>query len=219
MRQGNPAASPAIRVLVVDDHPAVREGLALLLAAEGIDVCAESGARTGALEHLEESRPDLAIVDLSLDGEDGLVLVGDLKARGVPTLVYSMHNDTRHVAGAFAAGALGYVAKSEFRQVLVEGIRAVACGQRFVSPRAAIALAERLAGSTADENLARLSGKEREVYRLIGEGEGTNEIAAALRISTHTVESYFARIQQKLGLEGMHGLRRHAIDHYHKQAR
>ncbi|MCG3194439.1 MAG: Chemotaxis response regulator protein-glutamate methylesterase [Thermoanaerobaculia bacterium] len=113
MRQGNPPASPAIRVLVVDDHPAVREGLALLLAAEGIDVCAESGARTGALEHLEESRPDLAIVDLSLDGEDGLVLVGDLKARGVPTLVYSMHNDTRHVAGAFAAGALGYVAKSE----------------------------------------------------------------------------------------------------------
>lgn len=211
--------APQIRILVVDDHPAVREGLTFLLSNEGIDVCAEASGRTDALTLVNERDPDMAIVDLSLDGEDGLLLVSDLREQEVPTLVYSMHNDARRVGGAFAAGALGYVTKAEFRGVLVEAIRAVAAGRRFVSPRAAVALAERMAGPPAEESLARLSGKEREVYCLIGQGEGTYEIATKMRISTHTVESYFARIQLKLGLDGMHELRRHAIDHTHQRAR
>ncbi len=217
MSRNDSAPPGSIRVLVVDDHPAVREGLALLLSTEGIDVCATAGRRAEALALAQESHPHLAIVDLSLDGEDGLLLVSDLKERGLPTLVYSMHNDARHVGGAFAAGALGYVTKSEFRGVLVEAIHAVKGRQRFVSPKAAVALAGRLAGPAADETLARLSGQETEVYRLVGQGEGTHEIAAAMRISTHTVESYCARIQLKLGLEGMHELRRHAIEHLHQQ--
>jgi DNA-binding NarL/FixJ family response regulator len=209
MRPGRTAVST--RILVVDDHPAVREGLMLLVSTEGMEVCAQAGCRADAITSAEAARPHLAVVDLSLDAEDGLLLLAQLKARGVPALVYSMHGDAHHVQAAFAAGALGYVTKSEFRGVLVEAIRAVAAGQRFVSPRAAVALAEGLTDRQAGEERGSLSGQEREVYRLLGTGEGTAEIAAAMDISIHTVESYYARIQQKLGVEGMHGLRRRAI--------
>jgi DNA-binding NarL/FixJ family response regulator len=208
-----------IRLLVVDDHPAVREGLALLVSSEGMEVTAAAGRRAEALERVDACRPDLAVVDLSLDGEDGLVLVADLKARGIPALVYSMHNDPKHVEDAFVAGALGYVTKLEFRGVLVEAIRAVSAGRRFVSPKAALALADRLTEAASGGGLDHLSAKEREVYRLLGQGEGTFEIATAMKISTHTVESYYGRIQLKLGLVGMHELRHHAIDHYRQQAR
>jgi DNA-binding NarL/FixJ family response regulator len=219
MNAEHPASPGPIRLLVVDDHPAVREGLALLVSSEGMEVCAEAARRAEALLRADECRPDLAVVDLSLDGEDGLLLVADLAARGVPTLVYSMHNDAEHVEGAFGAGALGYVTKAEFRGVLVEAIRTVSAGLRFVSAKAAVALADRLTESPAVDSHGTLSGKEREVYRLLGQGEGTSEIAAAMNISTHTVESYYARIRQKLGLDGMYELRRHSIDHFRQQVR
>jgi two-component system, NarL family, invasion response regulator UvrY len=207
-----------IRLLLVDDHPAVREGLALLVSSEGIDVSAEAAQGADALKCVDACRPDLAIVDLSLDrGEDGLVLVAELKARGIPALVYSMYTDPQHIEGAFVAGALGYVTKAEFRGVLVEAIREVGAGRRFVSPKAAAALAERLTGAPSGGDLDHLSAKEREVYRLLGEGEGTYEIASAMKISTHTVESYYGRIRLKLGLEGMYELRHHAIDHHRQR--
>jgi DNA-binding NarL/FixJ family response regulator len=219
MDSDNLTASPLIRVVLVDDHPAVREGLALLLAPEGIDVCAEAGGRADGLARVEERRPDLAIVDLSLDGADGLALIADLHERAVKVLVYSMHNDALRVGSAFAAGALGYVTKREFHGVLVQAIREVAAGRRFVSPNAAAALAESLTGSAAGGAVPKLSPQEREVYELLGQGEGTPEIAAALRISNHTVESYYARILVKLSLNGMYELRRHAIDHFRKHTR
>ncbi len=209
-------SSPPIRVLLVDDHPAVREGLALLLAPEGIEVCAEADSRTDALACVEERRPDVAIVDLSLEGEDGLALVADLHGRGVPVLVYSMHRDARHIGGAFAAGALGYVTKRSIHNVLVLGVREVAAGRRFVSREAAAALAESLAGPPADESVRTLSANERKVYELLGQGADTFDIAAALHVSNHTVESYYERIKVKLGLSGMHELRRQAIDYLRK---
>jgi DNA-binding NarL/FixJ family response regulator len=212
-----PVSAPT-RLLVVDDHPAVREGLRLLVSSEGMDVSAAAAGRAEAIESLEVCRPDLAVVDLSLDGEDGLVLVTELRARGVPSLVYSMHSDAQHVLDAFAAGALGYVTKSEFRGVLVEAIREVSAGRRYMSPRASVAVAERLTGAGVRAALPHLRSNEREVYRLMGQGEGTYEIAVALKISTHTVESYYARIQVKLGLCGMYELRHHAIEHYRQQA-
>jgi DNA-binding NarL/FixJ family response regulator len=204
---------PPVRILVVDDHPAVRQGLALLLAPEGIAVCAEASGRADALAHVEQSRPDLALVDLSLAGEDGLAVVADLHARALPSLVYSMHQDGRHVQSALAAGALGYVTKRELQRVLVQAIREVAAGRRFLSRIAAAALAEHLANPNDPDADSELSKQERRIYRLLGEGEGTIEIAAALHISTRTVESYYARIQAKLGLDGMHALRHHAISH------
>jgi DNA-binding NarL/FixJ family response regulator len=205
---------PPIRILVVDDHPTVRQGLALLLAPEGIEVCAEAGGRADALAHVENCRPDVAIVDLSLHGEDGLALVADLHARALPSLVYSMHEDGRRVERAFAAGAFGYVTKREISRVLVQAIREVAAGRRFVSPTAALALAEHLARPHACNVDRELSEQEQHVYHLLGQGEGTLEIAAALGISTRTVDSYYARIQAKLNLHGMHDLRRHAINHF-----
>jgi DNA-binding NarL/FixJ family response regulator len=210
MSSHRPGSTAPLRLLIVDDHPAVREGLSRLLSSEGMEVCAEAGSGADALAQVEACHPDVAIVDLSLDGEDGLRLVADFRARAVRTLVYSMHSDATHVEGAFAAGALGYVTKAEFRGVLIEAIQAVSAGRRFVSPVAG-ALSERSA-DPAGHGVQPLSSKEYEVYRLIGQGEGTYEIAAALKISTHTVESYYSRIRQKLGLEGMYELRRHAIN-------
>ncbi len=209
-------APARVRVLLVDDHPAVREGLALLLAPDGIEVVAEAGAHAEALARVKERRPDLAIVDLSLDTEDGAALIADLRAREVPALVYSMHKDPRHVQGAFAAGALGYVTKSELHDVLAEAVRQVAAGRRFVSPIAAVALAQHASRSHAERGTSDLSQQERQVYQLLGNGEGTYEIAAALKISTRTVESYYARIIVKLGLNGMYELRHHAIKDGHE---
>jgi DNA-binding NarL/FixJ family response regulator len=208
-------ASQAIRVLLVDDHPAVCEGLALLLAPEGIVVCAEASRRAEALMHWEKRRPDVAIVDLSLDGEDGLAVIADLHRRGMPVLVYSMHSDAHHVGSAIAVGARGYVTKRELHGVLVRGIREVAAGRRFLSPVAAAALAESLTEPSGD-GTGKLSGHERRVYELLGGGADTYDIAAALGITNHTVESYYSRILIKLDLAGMHELRRHAIAHLQK---
>ncbi len=204
-------AHARIDVLLVDDHPAVREGLALLLAPDGIDVVAEASTRAEALARVQERRPDLAIVDLSLDTEDGAALIADLRGHRVPALAYSMHKDARHVEGAFAAGALGYVTKKELHDVLVQAVRQVAAGRQFVSPVAAVALAERVSQPHAEPGARDLSQQERQVYQLLGNGEGTHEIADAMNISTRTVESYYARIIVKLGLSGMYELRHHAI--------
>lgn len=203
----------SIQVLLVDDHPAVRQGLGLLLATENIRICAEAGERDEALGYLKETRPAIAIVDLSLGGESGVPLVSDLHAQDVPVLVYSMHEDPHHIKEAFAAGALGYVTKREQHDVLVQAIRDVAMGHRFVSPKAAIAMADHAAGELSQGVERNLSEQEKQVYRLIGQGEGTIEIAAAMRISTRTVESYYARILEKLDIDGMRNLRRHAISH------
>ena len=211
-------ASPPLRILIVDDHPAVRQGLAFVLAPEGIEVCAEAGSRAEALARLEERRPDVAIVDLSLEDEDGRVLIADLHQRGVPVLAYSMHNDPGRVSGAFAAGALGYVTKRELQGVLVQAIRDVASGRRFASPAAAAALAESVTGSAADAAVQKLSAHERKVFELLGRGQDTFDIAAALHVSNRTVDSYYARILVKLRLNGMYDLRRHAIDHFQKHA-
>lgn len=208
-----------IRVLLVEDHPALRAGLAMLLAAEDIVVCAEAGGRAEALEHLEKRRPDLAIVDLSLDGEDGSALIIELHQREVPVLVYSMHRDSRHVRGAIGAGALGYVTKRELHGVLVQAIREVAAGRRFISPGAAVALAEGLTDSPGEEGAEKLSPHERNVYELLGKGADTFDIATALSITNRTVESYYSRILVKLDLSGMHELRRHAIAHLQKHTK
>lgn len=210
--------SRPIRILLVEDHPAVRHGLALLLASEGMEVCAEAGGAS-ALARVKDRRSDVAMVDLSLDGEDGLTLVRDLHQRAVPVLVYSMHNDPGHVGGAFAAGALGYVTKRELDGILVQAIREVAAGRRFVSPDAAVALAESLKSTPPADVFEKMSLQEREVYQLLGRGESPSEIAVALHISTRTAESYCVRIQAKLNLNGMHELRHHAIDYFQNHTR
>lgn len=209
-------APVSIRVLLVDDHPAIREGLALLLGPEDIMMCGEAGGCADALAAVENSRPNVAIVDLSLEGEDGRRLIADLHRSSIPVMVYSMHDDARHVASALAAGALGYVTKRASHSALVQGIREVAAGRRFVCPVAAAALAESLTVPSDGDAIGKLSAHERKVYELLGKGANTFDIAAALAISTHTVESYYSRILVKVSLSGMHQLRRHAIAHVQK---
>lgn len=204
-----------IAVLLVDDHPAVREGLALLLAREEIAVCAEAEGYSSALEALGRVRPHLALVDLSLGEESGLGLITELSERGIAVLVYSMHEDGEHLRQALAAGARGYVSKREMHRVLVDAIRELAAGRTYLGPRAAAALAADLVRSGKRPAHRDLSEREHEVYRLLGEGATTSEIAAVLQVSIRTVESYCARIMGKLGVEGMRPLRRDAILHVH----
>nr|WP_321464885.1 response regulator transcription factor [uncultured Desulfobulbus sp.] len=209
--------SQAIRIVIADDHPAVCQGLQLLLEPEGITVCAQASGRDEALAQVKKHRPDLVLVDLSLGDDDGILLVRDLQKLSVPSLVYTMHEDAHHIEAAFAAGGKGYVTKREVHRILVQGIRETATGCRFVSPRAALSLADRVAERRAAPLLLELSGQEQNVYRLLGQGEGTSDIAREMKISARTVESYYARILVKLELQTMRDLRRHAIDHYQKQ--
>jgi DNA-binding NarL/FixJ family response regulator len=179
----------------------------VVLAPDGVVVCAEAESLAGALAHVSHLHPDLAVVDLSLDGEDGLVLVAELSARGVKTLVYSMHEDSRRVNAAFIAGALGYVTKRELHGVLVQAIREVAAGRRFVSPKAAAGLVD----APVPAAVRRFSPREDHVYRLLGHGLNAAEIAARLEISGHTAETYFSRLRNKLNIKTMHELRQRAI--------
>lgn len=131
-----------LRVLIVDDHPAVVQGLKCLLEAEGITICAEARNSAEALTAGAAQYPDVVLVDLSLGDEDGVALIADLGHMALPSIAYSIHQDGGHVKGAFAAGALGYVTKNEAHRVLVQAIVEVAAGHRFVSPRAAAVLDE-----------------------------------------------------------------------------
>ncbi len=129
-----------IRILVVDDHPTVRQRLGRLLEPEGIMVCAEASNCAEALASAKEQQFDMALVDLSLGDEDGISLIADLDKQALPSLAYSIHEDEHHVKRALAAGALGYVTKSEVHLVLVDAIFEVAGGCRFISPKAAMVL-------------------------------------------------------------------------------
>ena len=198
-----------LRVLLVEDHPAVRQGLRLLLEDEGIQVCAEADHGAAAMLGAAREAPDLAVIDLALGDEDGLELLARFRRErpGLVLLVYSMFEDAEHVAQALAAGALGYVTKREAAEVLAQAIRECAAGRRFLSPRVASARGQ---GRAPAGLLGTLSVQERQVYQLLGQGFSTSAIAARMDLSPRTVESYFARIQGKLDLEGMHALRRHA---------
>lgn len=210
-----PEGRRPIRVLLVDDHPGVRQGLALLLARDEIAVSGEAGGRADGLAALERETPDLALVDLSLGAESGIDLTAELVALGVPVLVYSMYEDGEHVQRALAAGARGYVAKRELHGVLVDAIREVAAGRQYLGQRPAAALAGQLARTARRPPPKELSGREHQVYELLGDGASISEIASTMGVSVRTVESYCARMMPKLTVDGMRALRRHAIHHAH----
>lgn len=197
------------RIFLADDHPAVREGLTLRLLQEGFVVCGEAENRATLLETIDASRADIALVDLTLCGENGLDLIGELRARDIPVLVYSMHEDAETVRMALDRGARGYVAKRETSVELMAGVRRVLAGQRYLSPRVAAALAACPQPPAAQAGA--LSDRERQTLDLLSRGEGNAEIAAALGVSVRTVESYYSRILTKLDLEGMKALRKYAI--------
>jgi DNA-binding NarL/FixJ family response regulator len=199
--------SDGARILLIDDHPAVRSGLALLLTLEHHEICGEAGSREEMLQQLDACQPQMALLDLQLGEQSGLDLIDDLRQRGIPVLVYSMHEDANTVSQVFARGAQGYVCKREVSDILLNAVREVLDGKRHVSPLAA----QSLAGCLLAEADSTLSEREQQIIELLGQGCGKKEIAEMLAISVRTVESYCARAIEKLSVDGMKELRRYAI--------
>lgn len=199
------------RILLVEDHPLVRDGLRMLLEQAGMEICGEAENRAEALATLAATGPDLLMVDLSLGGESGLDLIRQLPDGAAPVLVYSMHEDWLHVRLAFQAGARGYVTKREIADILMEAIQTVLDGQIYTSPRAARAISE-TAPIVRLEGLEEFSGQEKEIMYLLGQGLGVGEVAQAMEISRKTAESYCGRMQVKLNLQGMKELRHLALN-------
>jgi DNA-binding NarL/FixJ family response regulator len=197
------AKSPA-RVLIVDDHPIVRQGLARLINDESdLSVCAEADTMKGALEQIGATHPDIAVVDLSLGRESGLELIKDIRVRHpkLPVLVLSMHDETLYADRVIRAGAMGYIMKDEASDRVANAIRQVLAGQVFLSETLSSTLLKRIArrdGTSDRSPVERLTDRELQVLRLIGKGLGTRQVAEQLHISVKTIENHRERIKEKL---------------------
>jgi DNA-binding NarL/FixJ family response regulator len=205
------------RILVVDDHPIVRQGLALLINREAdMVVCGEAEEAMGALHVLASSRPDVLIVDISLTGPDGLDLLKTIRTTHptLPVLILSMHDESIYAERALRAGANGYIMKQEATEKVLVAVRRILSGEIYVSDRIANKMLKHYitgAGTLRNSSIADLSDRELEVFRLIGEGHGTRQIAEELHLSIKTVESYQAHIKEKLSLRSARELMQHAI--------
>ena len=205
------------RILVVDDHPIVRQGLALLINREpDLLVCGEAEDAMGAMHVLASSKPDLLIVDLSLNGPDGIDLLKNIRVTHptLPVLILSMHDELIYAERALRAGANGYIMKQVATEKVLVAVRRILAGEIYVSDRIANRMLKHYitgAGTLRNSSIADLSDRELEVFRLIGEGHGTRQIAEALHLSVKTVESYQAHIKEKLSLRSARELMQHAI--------
>jgi DNA-binding NarL/FixJ family response regulator len=205
------------RILVVDDHPIIREGLALLINRQpDLVVCGEAEEAMGALHVLASARPDVLIVDISLNGPDGLDLLKSIRTThpGLPVLILSMHDESIYAERSLRAGANGYIMKQEATERVLVALRRILNGEVYVSDRVANKMLKHYitgSGSLRNSTIADLSDRELEVFRLIGEGHGTRQIAEELHLSIKTVESYQAHIKEKLSLRSARELMQHAI--------
>ncbi len=204
-------------VFLVDDHPIVRQGLALLINREpDLAVCGDAEEAGSALRRIEELKPDLIVVDISLNGPDGLDLLKNIRARdpNLPVLILSMLDESLYAERALRAGASGYIMKQEATERVLVAIRRILGGEVYVSDRMANRMLHRLVGGSRVEQrspIADLTDRELEVFRLIGEGHGTRQIADELHISVKTVESYQSHIKEKLSLKNARELVQRAI--------
>jgi DNA-binding NarL/FixJ family response regulator len=203
--------------MVVDDHPIVRQGLTLLINREpDLVVCGEAEEAMGAMHVLASSRPDVLIVDISLSGPDGIDLLKNIRTTHptLPVLILSMHDETIYAERALRAGANGYIMKQEATEKVLVAVRRILNGEIYVSDHIANKMLKHYitgAGSLRNSSIADLSDRELEVFRLIGEGHGTRQIAEELHLSIKTVESYQAHIKEKLSLRSARELMQHAI--------
>jgi DNA-binding NarL/FixJ family response regulator len=205
------------RVFIVDDHPLVREFLATLIEQQpDLTICGQADDPRSALTGIAATEPDVAVVDLSLGERSGLELIRQLKTSHprVAVLVLSMHDEDLYALRALRAGARGYIMKREATGNVILAIRRVREGGIAVSERVSEALAEKLvrgAAAIPDSPVQALSDRELEVFRLVGEGRTTRQIADALHLSFKTVQAYYARIKTKLGADNALELLRDAI--------
>ena len=217
--------APPTRVFIVDDHPLVREWLANLLRLEhDLAVVGEASEPVAALAAMKAHPPEVAVVDISLEHGSGLDLIKDLRAQlpAVAVVVLSMHEEVTDLERAFRAGASGYVMKRESTSQIVEAIRQGHRGKIFAKPAVLAQLTARFMGrapgapSTPGEVL---SDRELEVFRRLGEGQSTREISEALGVSLKTIQTYCARIKEKLALDDGQELARVAYHWHEKQVR
>ena len=209
--------SMRIKVLLVDDHSVVRDGLRVLLEAEG-DIAVVGGAANGleAVRKVRELHPDVVVMDLAmpeLNGTEATAQIHDISPE-VEVLVLSMHSTAEHILRAFQAGAQGYVLKESAGPEVVAAVRAVHAGKRYLS--------QKIAGTVVDDYIRQrraatpldtLSRRERQILQLVAEGKSTAEIAKALFLSPKTVDTYRSRMMHKLGIDNFAGLVRFAIQH------
>ena len=208
----------AARVLIVDDHPAVREGLGILISRQrDLEVCGEAADVPEALNLVLATNPDVAVIDVSLETGNGIDLIKRIKGRnaGVRMLVWSMYNENLYAERALRAGAMGYIHKREATSKIIDAIRLVLQDKVYVSDSIAARMLRRSVGrgSSAMESTSveDLSDRELEVFELIGQGLDTHQVAEKMSISTRTVESYRSRIKEKLNLEKGTDLVRQAV--------
>jgi len=195
------------RVLIVDDHPAVREALAMRIGRQSdLEVCGEAADLSEALRLVADTQPDVAVVDISLKTSCGIDLIKRIKHRNdtVRMLVWSTHSELHYAERALRAGALGYINKDQATDKIVEGIRRVLEGKVYLSEVMVQTMLHRTVGGAREEvmssSLDALADRELEVFRLIGQGAKTAEIAERLHLSIKTIETYRDRIREKLDL-------------------
>lgn len=215
---------PKSKVLLVDDHVILRQGLVRLINQEAdLEVCGEAEEGPIAFDLVAKLKPDVVLADISLKGSNGIELTKNLKARwpDLPILVLSMHDETLYAERALRAGSLGYIMKEEaFDQVLV-AIRSVLKGEIWLSEKMKSRMLQFLAGGKSKGSsspIEHLTDRELEVFRLIGEGRSTRQIAEELRLSVRTVEAYREYIKSKLNLKNATELVQHAFHWVHYEA-
>ena len=205
-----------MKVLLADDHTLVRKGIRAVLASQpGIEIVAETGDGREALSLIEQHRPDLAVLDITMPGLNGLevaVRVAQVSTR-TKVLILSMHAGEAYVAQALRAGVAGYLLKDAADDELPMAIKAVARNEVYLSPRISKQLVDRFvqSGATEPDPLAGLTTRQREILQLVAEGKSSKEIAAMLELSIKTVESHRGQIMERLGVHDVTGLVRFAI--------
>ena len=209
--------SGRIRILIVDDHPLVRESLKRIIQQQpDLEVCGETDNGSQALELVAETKPHLVILDLTLKDSHGLELIKNLNDSypKVLCLVFSMHEETLHAERVIRAGARGYVAKEEPPAKILLAIRKVLNGEIYWSEKAASWVASQIASRprpSSNFSVDLLTDRELQVFELMGGGQNTRQIAAMLHIDASTVETYRARIKEKLNLKSTSELLQYAI--------
>ena len=205
-----------IRILIVDDHAIVREGLRRILGATpDLIVAGEAEDGLAALSQLEECKPDVVLVDISMPGMNGIELIGRIHQVNpkIAILVLSMHKEEQFAVRALKAGAAGYLTKDCAPEQLGQAIHKVVSGGRFITPEVAEALANVIVPSLAETPHKKLSNREFQVFRMLASGKSINDIAQELSLSSNTVSTHKSRLMNKLGVENNAGLVHYAIKH------
>jgi DNA-binding NarL/FixJ family response regulator len=204
-----------VRVVLVEDHLMFREWLGHMLAKGGvISVCGEADNIADGIDLIRKTKPDIAIVDLTLRGSSGLELIKDLKAQGldVPVLVLSMHDEELYAERVLGAGGRGYISKHEASSTLIEAVEKILSGEVYLPAKITSQILQRLASGAPAKpaGLTLLADRELEVFQLIGKGYNTRRIAEQLHLGESTVETYRGRIKEKLGIRTAAELYQHA---------